>query len=129
MGHLQAAYLKRFYVILAIMLGAQSLLLIALSSAAPVKRNAYTFLQPNTQGDIVFELGNLTYLANAKHPKTTLTGDVASAVAAGFARPEIPITVINTNVSTISQDVLTTIIQSYVDGDDVFTEDFLETIF
>ncbi|KAF9732534.1 hypothetical protein PMIN03_002961 [Paraphaeosphaeria minitans] len=89
------------------MLDVQFLLLIALSSAAPVKRNACTFL----------------------YPKATFSGDFTSLVAAGSLRSEIPITVINTNVSTVSQDVLTTIVQSYEDGDDVFTADYLETIF
>lgn len=111
------------------MLGAQFLLLIALSSAAPVKRNQYTILQPNTQGDTIFELGNNTYLANVRYPKGIITGNFTSLVAAGSLRSEFPITVINTNVSTVSQDMLTTIVQGYVAGDDVFTTDYLETIY
>ncbi|KAJ4351829.1 uncharacterized protein N0V89_007173 [Didymosphaeria variabile] len=111
------------------MLLARFLFLIALSSAAPIKRNPYNFLQPVNQGDTVFELGNNTYLANARYPKATFSCDLTSSVTAGSSRSTLPITVINTNASTVTRGVLTTTIQSYLDGDDVFTTDFLEAIY
>lgn len=103
--------------------------LITVASAAPVRRNPYTFLQPNGQGDTVFELGNNTYLANARFPKARFSGDFASLVTAGSTPNPLPITVINTNASTISERILATIIQDYLDGDDVFTVDYLEAIY
>ena len=93
-------------------------------AAAPVKRNAYTFLSANTQGDAIFELGNITYLANIQHPKAVLTGRGSAS-----ASLELPLTVIYVNASSVTQEYLEGVMASYVEGDDVFSEDFLKSIY
>ena len=91
------------------------------ASAAPViKRNPYSFVLENPYGDAVFELGNVSYLANTKHPKAS----AGCATPAGSAT-SIPITVIKTNETTITKDILESVVSSYLDGDDVFSHDFL----
>jgi hypothetical protein len=93
--------------------------------AAPfVKRNPYSFFLKNPYGDAVFELGNVSYLANTKHPKASVgcTGTAGSATS-------IPITVIKTNETIITKDVLETVLSSYLAGDDVFSHDFLDGLY
>ncbi|KAH8690792.1 amidase family protein [Talaromyces proteolyticus] len=80
---------------------------------------------PTRQGGVVYELGNITYFANAKYPKTVLKashpdGDKVSLV---------PITVIVANQSTVSDEYLQTTINDYLAGDDVFSGDFLGSLY
>ncbi|KIW19498.1 hypothetical protein PV08_00070 [Exophiala spinifera] len=94
-------------------------------SCAPVKRIPYAPIQTLPSGDLLFKLGNSSYIANTQYPK---------AVVPGLFRPvtsssQFPITVVNTNVSVITDEVLQSIVASYLGADDVFTEDFLESIF
>jgi hypothetical protein len=89
-----------------------------------VKRNPYNFVLENPYGDAIFELGNVSYLANTKHPKanagcTTPTGSLT----------KIPLTVIKTDETVITKDTLTKIITSYLDSDDVFNHDFLDGLY
>lgn len=95
------------------------------AAAAPVKRNPYTHLETTTYGDAVFGLGNLTYLANLQNPKTTLAGELSAVATADV----VPFTVIVTNQSVITQDLLQETVTSYSEGDDVFSEDFLAGIY
>ena len=88
-----------------------------------VKRNPYTFVLENPYGDAIFELGNVSYLANTKHPKTTVTANCESKLSF------LPITVIKTNETTISKATLESIISSYIEADDVFSYDFLEGLY
>ncbi|KAH7116710.1 amidase family protein [Dendryphion nanum] len=106
-------------------LSAAALLVASFSaSAAPItKRNEYRFVLENPYGDAIFELGNISYLANTKHPKAVSTAHGKFSAAA------LPIAVIKTNVSTISQTLLEDVIKSYTDGDDVFNADFLEGLY
>lgn len=93
--------------------------------AAPVvKRNPYSFVLDNPYGDAIFELGNVSYLANTKHPKAS----AGCSIPAGSAT-SIPITVIKTNETTITKNVLESVISSYLDGDDVFSHDFLDALY
>lgn len=93
--------------------------------AAPItKRNTYNFVMNNPYGDAVFELGNVSYLANTKHPKVVVASDYL-----GTTTQTIPITVIKTNATTISQNTLDDAVTSYLDGDDVFNEDFLDAVY
>ncbi|ORY07899.1 amidase family protein [Clohesyomyces aquaticus] len=95
-------------------------------SAAPIlKRNSYTFVLNNPYGDAIFELGNVSYLANTKHPKVVLSTENFKPTASS----SIPITVIKTNVSIISKELLESTISSYLDGDDVFNFDFLAGLY
>jgi hypothetical protein len=106
-----------------------SLLIASLASisvtAAPVfKRNPYTFVLENPYSDTIFELGNVSYLANIKHPKA----NAGCATPSGSAT-SLPITVIKTNETVITRDTLTNIISSYLEGDDVFSYDFLDGLY
>ncbi|KAF2873221.1 amidase family protein [Massariosphaeria phaeospora] len=94
--------------------------------AAPiVKRNAYTFVLNNPYGDTIFELGDVSYLANTKHPKAVVPADCDSSAAT----PTVPVTVIKTDATSITKDVLESIIASYLETDDVFTQDFLAGLY
>ncbi|KAK0294879.1 hypothetical protein LTS00_006714 [Friedmanniomyces endolithicus] len=97
------------------------------AAAAPVQRNLISFLQKTTEDSIIFQLGNISYLANAGHP-TAIAGLVGrrSFAAESVA---IPITVISTNASTVSNQTLETILNDYANSDDVYTTDFLEGVY
>ncbi|KAH7069464.1 amidase family protein [Paraphoma chrysanthemicola] len=95
-----------------------------LVSAAPVlKRNPYEFVLSNPYSDTVFSLGNISYLANTKHPKVVL------GTAAETRTTTVPITVIKANVSAISRAWLEHTFQLYAAGDDVWNYDFLDGIY
>jgi hypothetical protein len=96
------------------------------ASAVPItKRNTYTFVLNNPYGDAIFELGDISYLANTKHPKAVLS----AACEPSASTAAIPITVIKTNVSSISKATLESAIGSYLDVDDVFSTDFLDGLY
>lgn len=93
-------------------------------SAAPIaKRNEYTFVLNNPYGDAIFELGNVSYLANTVHPKAVLSADCEPVASL------LPMTVVKTNESTITKSILEGIITSYQEGDDVFNYDFLDGLY
>lgn len=92
--------------------------------AAPiVKRNEYSFVMSNPYGDAIFELGNVSYLANTVHPKAVLSANCKPAASL------LPITLVKTNESTISKATLEGIISSYLEADDVFSHDFLDGLY
>lgn len=92
--------------------------------AAPiVKRNEYSFVVSNPYGDTIFELGNVSYLANTVHPKAVLSANCKPAASL------LPITLVKTNESTISKATLEGIISSYLEADDVFSHDFLDGLY
>ncbi|RMZ74417.1 amidase family [Pyrenophora seminiperda CCB06] len=94
-------------------------------AAAPVaKRNPYSFVLENPYGDAIFELGNVSYLANTKHPKAS-----AGCASTATSNTAIPITVVKTKETTITKDTLSSVISSYVEGDDVFSHDFLDGLY
>ncbi|KAF2262323.1 amidase family protein [Lojkania enalia] len=98
---------------------------ITVCHAAPLefmKRNSYTFILDNPYGDAIFELGDVSYLANTKHPKAIVSAECEPATS-------IPITVIKTDVPNISEDILKSVIASYLDVDDVFNYDFLHGLY
>ncbi|EUC43328.1 hypothetical protein COCMIDRAFT_101179 [Bipolaris oryzae ATCC 44560] len=98
--------------------------LLAASSAATapiVQRNPYNFVLSNPVGHTIFALGDVSYLADKKHPKasarcTTITSGQSTS---------IPIALVKTNTTLITKDTLKAIISTYVEGDDVFSHDFL----
>ncbi|KAF1999082.1 amidase family protein [Amniculicola lignicola CBS 123094] len=94
-------------------------------SAAPIiaKRNPYSFVLENPFGDKIFELGNVSYLANTKHPKVVVGCEIKGTTTT------LPITVVKTNVSAITKEVLEAVIASYLKVDDVFTFDFLDGLY
>jgi hypothetical protein len=101
-----------------------SLASISVTAAPVAKRNPYTLVLKNPYSDTIFELGNVSYLANTKHPKAS----AGCATPSGSAT-SLPITVIKTNETVITRDTLTSIISSYLEGDDVFSYDFLDGLY
>ena len=101
-----------------------SLAFISVTAAPVVKRNPYTFVLENPYSDTIFELGNVSYLANTKHPKAS-----ASCATPSGSATSVPITVINTNETFVTKDILANIISSYLEGDDVFSYDFLHGLY
>jgi hypothetical protein len=98
---------------------------IPVSAAPSPKRNPYSFVLNNPFGDTIFGLGDSSYLANTKHPKA----DVAADYRVPGKSAAVPVTVIKTNVPSITKDTLEAILLSYADGDDVFNYDFLDGIY
>lgn len=99
----------------------------SLASSAPLRRNAYSPVQTTTQGDIVFELGNITYLANLQHPKGVISCD--GCMLAPSQDSLFPFTVIEAKEKLITGAILDTILNKYKAGDDVFSEDFLDSVY
>lgn len=104
-------------------LGGLFSLAVTFIQAIPVQRNQYSHIKTNYYGDIVFGLGNITYLANLQHPKATLKVDSSAPYEPG--RALIPFTVIVSNETVITRSYLQRILTSYIEGDDVYSEDFL----
>ncbi|OCT47367.1 hypothetical protein CLCR_02517 [Cladophialophora carrionii] len=98
----------------------------AFAFSAPFRRNPYNYIQPLANGDALFELGNKSYIANVVNPKAVAT--VTFSSAAGTDEGSLPLTVIKTEASLITQDVLQGVVSSYLQADDVFSEDFLEAV-
>lgn len=90
-----------------------------LTLAAPYKRNPFVPLQRTKDNNVIFQLGDVNYVANTKYPKVSLAAETSHQAAI----TDLPVAVIYTNASIITRDVLETTVQSYVDGDDVFTQD------
>jgi hypothetical protein len=101
-----------------------SLASISVLAAPVIKRNPYSFVLENPYSDTIFELGNVSYLANTKHPKAS-----AGCTTPVDSSTTIPITVIKTNETAITKDFLTNVISSYLEGDDVFNHDFLDGLY
>ncbi|KAI0882640.1 amidase family protein [Annulohypoxylon maeteangense] len=95
--------------------------------AAPQKRGAWKNLQTTQHGGVAFELGNQTYLANIEYPKAIIAGNY-SAIANKQNSP-VPSTVIFAGDDVVTGDYLQRVIASYLEADDVFSEDFLEAVY
>ncbi|KAK5742080.1 hypothetical protein LTR17_003588 [Elasticomyces elasticus] len=97
------------------------------ATAAPVKRNPFSYVQKTSEDAIIFKLGDVSYLANTGFPAA-----IASLPGRhGFAGGEttLPITVVSTNASTITQQTLEDTLQMYAESDDVYSTDFLESVY
>ena len=94
--------------------------------SAPFRRSPYNYIQPLPNGDALFELGNKSYIANVVNPKAVAT--VTFSDTAPTLNGSVPLTVISTDASLITQDLLQSVVASYLDADDVFKEDFLQTV-
>lgn len=97
---------------------------VAVSAAPTTKRNPYGFVLKNPYGDTIFELGNISYLANTKHPKAAVSAD-----SGDVDNISLPVTVIKTNATVISKDILEAVVASYSKGDDVFNQGFLSGLY
>ncbi|KAI0131118.1 amidase family protein [Daldinia grandis] len=95
--------------------------------ARPVKRAPLTYLRTTQHGDVAFGLGNKTYLANIRYPKTIL-GETDRA-AASRQGSLVPFAVVFADSEVVTAEYLQDVIASYLGGDDVFSEDFLEGVY
>ena len=93
------------------------------TSAAVLKRASYVPVSSTTTGDEIFELGNITYLAALKQPKTTFKTSLKSFSGTGFAA------VVATSGKTVTGNALKATLAEYMAMDDVLTEDFMSTIY
>ncbi|KAH7310810.1 amidase family protein [Stachybotrys elegans] len=92
--------------------------------AAPVTRNVLEKVHDSRQGAVIYELGEISYLANALYPKAVLNGTTIQS-SPDFS----PIAVIVANETTITGSYLESTIASYLAGDDVFSNDFLASLY
>ncbi|CAJ2512020.1 Uu.00g076450.m01.CDS01 [Anthostomella pinea] len=99
--------------------------------AAPVtKRAEWKHVQTTEHGDVAFALGNVTYLANIQHPKAILGGNSSSAAAAAASGGSlVPFTVIFVEDELVTGAYLQSVVASYLEGDDVLSEDFLQGVY
>jgi hypothetical protein len=98
----------------------------AVVRSAPVQLNAYNYVQPLTKGDSLSKLRDDLHIANIVDPKVRVAVDLSAAIASDSG--VIPLTVISTDTDIIKQDVLQAIVAGNLGGDDVFTEDFLQSV-
>ncbi|KAI1410053.1 amidase family protein [Hypoxylon sp. FL1857] len=103
------------------------LLCVCSGLAAPTKRAPWEHLQTTQYGGVAFGLGNQTYLANAQHPKAVLGGNY-SAIASQQGTL-LPLTVIFAEDDVVTGEYLQGVIASYLHGDDVFSVNFLESVY
>ncbi|KAI9036531.1 amidase family protein [Aspergillus affinis] len=77
-----------------------------------------------TSSGLSYELLNVTYFANAAHPRTSL------AISEGDEELQVmPMTVILTNQSVVTGEDVQTIVSSYLADDDVLSPGFLHTVY
>lgn len=94
--------------------------------AGPPVRNEVQILTTTGSRNEIFSLGNITFLANLQYPKIGLSSSNASL------KPQtnfIPATVIYSNESSISSQILQSVLSKYKRLDDVFNDDFQEAVF
>ncbi|QDS77168.1 hypothetical protein FKW77_001756 [Venturia effusa] len=94
--------------------------------AKPYTRNEVQVLTTTNSRNEIFSLGDVTFLANVQNPKFRLSSLITTL------KPQsdfIPSTVIYTNESIISRQVLQDIFAKYKELDDVYNDDFHEAIF
>jgi len=100
----------------------------ATTLAAPYKRNPPTVVQKTIQDGVVFTLGNNTYLADTRNPRVTET-NIQSVLMETNESLFMPMTVISTDDGIIDRHRIEDTIQAYLDGDDVFSLDFMEGVY
>ncbi|KAI1084643.1 amidase family protein [Whalleya microplaca] len=84
-------------------------------------------IQTTQYGDVAFDLGNQTYLANIHRPKAILGGESLAGI--GRDDSPVPFTIIFAEDEVVTGQYLQKVIESYLQGDDVFSKDFLEGIY
>lgn len=96
--------------------------------AAPLKRNPPTVVQKTVQDGVVFTMGNSTFLADTRNPRATGTAMQSDLVE---AKEDLfmPMTVISTDDGIVDGQCIEDTIQAYLDGDDVFSLDFMEGVY
>ncbi|PYI36747.1 amidase signature enzyme [Aspergillus indologenus CBS 114.80] len=84
----------------------------------------------HTSGEgITYDLADVTYFANSVHPHAI--GEIGKSKRSEAAEPKTykPITVIITNQSVVTSGGLEETIDAYLAGDDVFSEQFLTSVY
>ncbi|KAH9885968.1 amidase family protein [Xylariomycetidae sp. FL2044] len=124
-----------FKVLTTLLLWSTCPLSISSADAAPTKRASYQQTQTTQHGGVAFNLGNNSYFANIQYPRGVLGGDCSTA--ASSADTLVPFTVIYAPAAAAAADddavvtgeYLADVVTEYLEGDDVFSEDFLEGVF
>ncbi|PYH49662.1 amidase family protein [Aspergillus saccharolyticus JOP 1030-1] len=78
---------------------------------------------------ITYELGDVLYFANSEYPQATGKIKKSKGGKAGHIDIYTPVTVIVTNQSVVTGAFLEETIDTYLNEDDVFTEQFLTSIY
>ncbi|KAI1506687.1 amidase family protein [Biscogniauxia marginata] len=106
------------------------------TAGSPVlgRRAALNPLQTTQHGSVSFTLGNQTYLANVQHPEAVVGLNHSTAIthqsrAQIGGTQVVPVTVILVDDEVVTGVYLQGVVASYLDGDDVFSEDFLEGVY
>ncbi|KAM0716039.1 hypothetical protein Q7P37_008553 [Cladosporium fusiforme] len=96
----------------------------------PHRRNPVSVVQKTQHDALVFQMGNVSYLADTKNFKVKigLNGLGQSKKLHQTGKDHFPITVLSTNESTITDATISAVLNSYKEIDDVFAEDFLQGI-
>ena len=98
------------------------LALAALVQARPVARNdPVERLSMVENGDLVFSLGDIPYLALTTTPSAKVSGINGDGM--------VPFTVIKTDECSITAEIIDELIGSYLEGDDVISESFLQALY
>ncbi|KAF2458735.1 amidase family protein [Lineolata rhizophorae] len=88
------------------------------------KRADYVHIQDTPSGDALFSLGNTTYLANVQNPKAVLGGDCSAAAGGDL----VPLAMVVIDDTTVTADAIQSVLASYAEGDDVYSDDFLAAL-
>jgi hypothetical protein len=98
------------------------LALVALIEARPVARNdPVKRLSVVDNGDLVFSLGDIPYLALTTTPSAKAFGINGDGM--------VPFTVIKTDECSITAEIIDDLIVSYLEGDDVISASFLQGLY
>lgn len=101
-----------------------STVVLPIVDSAPLDKSALSITQRTGSGDTIFQLGNVSYLGHLQKPKATF----ATRSGRGTASL-IPVTVLQANVSIVTEDYIRNTLESYGSGDDVYSKEFLEGIY
>ena len=112
-----------------LLLGAALGALVAFALAAPSDWNSYVRVQRPDKSGVSFSHGNISYLANTQHPRASVGIGRFSSLKSIPENTGIPLAVLQTNASSITQQVLEDIVNEYVSRDDVFSASFLDAVY
>lgn len=103
-------------------LGAFALPLVGFALSSPIiKRDELKSWTSISGGDIVFKLGNVSYLGLTSTPAAKSKDDILG--------DPIPFTVVKTTECDITSEVVESTIAKYLSSDDVYAEGFLEGLY
>lgn len=95
---------------------------VGFAQARPLARNeSVQHLSSVDHGDLVFSLGDIPYLALTTTPSAKASGVEGSGM--------VPFTVVKSDKCSISADNIDELVDSYLEGDDVISESFLQAFY